>query len=91
MRRDSAVAQSGSAGVGWRKELTSGAHASARGERDGAENRWWYSAESHQLCSFQNAVDPDVEAPTVTPILRGGPGTGYTTRLYLPPGHIWDA
>jgi hypothetical protein len=35
---DSAVAQSGSAGARWRKELTSGAHASARGEREGAEN-----------------------------------------------------
>jgi hypothetical protein len=37
-QRDSVVAQSGSVGVGWRKELTSGAHASARGEREGAEN-----------------------------------------------------
>jgi hypothetical protein len=37
-RLDLAVAQSGSAGAGWRKELTSGAHASARGEREGAEN-----------------------------------------------------
>jgi hypothetical protein len=37
-RRDSAVAQPGSAGAGWKKELTSGAHASACGEREGAEN-----------------------------------------------------
>jgi hypothetical protein len=37
-QRDSVVAQSGSAGAGWRKELTSGAHASARGEREGVEN-----------------------------------------------------
>jgi hypothetical protein len=37
-RRDSAEAQSGSAGAGWRKELTSGAHASARGERKGTGN-----------------------------------------------------
>jgi hypothetical protein len=37
-RRDSAVAQSGSAGAGWRKELTSGAHASVRGEREGTKN-----------------------------------------------------
>jgi hypothetical protein len=37
-RWDSAVAQLGSAGAGWRKELTSGAHALARGEREGAEN-----------------------------------------------------
>jgi hypothetical protein len=37
-QRDSAVAQSGSAGVGWRKELTSGPHPSARGEREGTEN-----------------------------------------------------
>jgi hypothetical protein len=37
-RRDTVVVQSGSAGVGWRKELTSGAHASVRGEREGAEN-----------------------------------------------------
>jgi hypothetical protein len=39
MQRDSVVAQSGSAGTGWRKELTSGAHVSARGEREGTENR----------------------------------------------------
>jgi hypothetical protein len=32
------VAQLGSAGAGWKKELTSGAHASARGGREGAEN-----------------------------------------------------
>jgi hypothetical protein len=38
MRRDSAVAQLGSIGTGWRKELISGADASARGEREGAEN-----------------------------------------------------
>jgi hypothetical protein len=37
-RRDSTVAQSGSAGMGWRKELTSWAYASARGEREGAGN-----------------------------------------------------
>jgi hypothetical protein len=37
-QRDSAVAQLGSAGAGWRKELTSGAHALARGETEGAEN-----------------------------------------------------
>jgi hypothetical protein len=39
--RDSAVAQSGSAGVGWRKELTSEAHASARGEREGVNEQEW--------------------------------------------------
>jgi hypothetical protein len=38
MQRDSVVAQSGSAGAGWRKELTSGTHVSARGEREGTEN-----------------------------------------------------
>jgi hypothetical protein len=38
MQRDLVVAQSGSAGVGWRKELTSGAHVSVKGEREGAEN-----------------------------------------------------
>jgi hypothetical protein len=32
------VAQPGSTGAGWKKELTSGAHASARGERDSVEN-----------------------------------------------------
>jgi hypothetical protein len=32
------VAQSGLAGAGWRKGLTSGAHASAMGEREGAKN-----------------------------------------------------
>jgi hypothetical protein len=38
-RRDSVeVAQPGSAGAGWKKELTSGTHASVRGEREGVEN-----------------------------------------------------
>jgi hypothetical protein len=37
-RRDSTVAQPGSAGAGWKKELTRGAHASARGEREGVES-----------------------------------------------------
>jgi hypothetical protein len=37
-RPGAAVAQPGSAGAGWKKELTSGAHASARGEREGAKN-----------------------------------------------------
>jgi hypothetical protein len=37
-QRDSAVAQPGSAGAVWKKVLTSGAHVSARGEREGAEN-----------------------------------------------------
>jgi hypothetical protein len=37
-RRDSVVAQLGSAGAEWKKELTSGAHAPMRGEREGAEN-----------------------------------------------------
>jgi hypothetical protein len=36
--RDPAVAQSGSASAGWKKELTSRAHASAREDREGAEN-----------------------------------------------------
>jgi hypothetical protein len=35
--RDSAAAQPGSAGVGWERELTGGAHASVRGEREGTE------------------------------------------------------
>jgi hypothetical protein len=38
MWRDSAVAQLGSADAGWERELTGGAHASARGEREGAED-----------------------------------------------------
>jgi hypothetical protein len=37
-QRDSVVVQSGSANAGWRKELTSVAHALARGEREGTEN-----------------------------------------------------
>jgi hypothetical protein len=37
-RWDLVVAQPGSVGAGWKKELTSGAHVSARGEREGAEN-----------------------------------------------------
>jgi hypothetical protein len=32
------ISRCGMAGAGWRKELTSGAHASVRGEREGAEN-----------------------------------------------------
>jgi hypothetical protein len=37
-RRDSAVGQPGSARAGWKKELTSGAHVSVRGEGEGAKN-----------------------------------------------------
>jgi hypothetical protein len=36
--RDSTVVQLGSADAGWKKELTSRAHALARGEGEGAKN-----------------------------------------------------
>jgi hypothetical protein len=36
--RDSVAAQPGLAGAGWERELIGGAHASARGEREGAED-----------------------------------------------------
>jgi hypothetical protein len=38
MWRDSVVTQPGLAGMGWERELTDGAHASMRGEREGAED-----------------------------------------------------
>jgi hypothetical protein len=38
MRWDSAAVWPGSAGVGWERELTVGAHASARGEREHTED-----------------------------------------------------
>jgi hypothetical protein len=38
MRRDSVAAQLGSAATGWDRELTGGAHASAKGEREKASN-----------------------------------------------------
>jgi hypothetical protein len=37
MRWDSAAAQPGSIGTGWERELTGGAHALARGEREGTD------------------------------------------------------
>jgi hypothetical protein len=37
-RWNSVAVQPGSAGVGWERELMGGAHASARGEREGAED-----------------------------------------------------
>jgi hypothetical protein len=36
--RDSAAARLGSTGMGWERELTGGAHVSARGEREGIED-----------------------------------------------------
>jgi hypothetical protein len=38
-RWDLAAAQPGSAGAGWERQLTGRVHASARGEREGTEDR----------------------------------------------------
>jgi hypothetical protein len=54
--RDSAVAQSGSVGAGWKKELTSGAHALAREEREGAENGRCESKKKTSSAKYANGT-----------------------------------
>jgi hypothetical protein len=74
MWRDSAVAQPGSADVGWERELTGGAHASARGEREGAEDERRESKKKMYSMKYdKGARGPSGPMRGTTACKRGGP------------------
>jgi hypothetical protein len=54
-RRDLAAAQPGSAGAGWERELTGGAHASVMGEREDVEDGRHETKRKHILRNTRKA------------------------------------
>jgi hypothetical protein len=69
------VEQPGLAGAGWKKELTSGAHASARGEREGTENEMRESKKKTSSVKYAKGMrGPRAERPSG---LGGGVGLGW--------------